>query len=134
MSITNQVLNNLQHISNKYEVRAMYHEDCFKESGMTDGTNIYLGEISNYQIGVLIFFHELSHILNDRISKQFDIQYSINKTVEEGAAWFRTITLMRENGFEVDTNYNSMEYKYIRKNISTYFETDMNEVLYESIK
>lgn len=126
MNITNRVLESLQHISNKYEVKAMYHEDCFNNSGMTDGDSIYLGEISDYQIGILIFFHELSHILNDRISKQFEIRYSINKTVEEGAAWFRTIILMKENGFEVDTNPNSMEYKYIRKNISTYFETDMN--------
>lgn len=132
MDITNQIINELKPIADKYDVKLSYHEDCSDNNGMSGGDDIYLGKINNYRIGLLIFFHELSHILIERKMRDYGMEYHISSTVNEGAAWTDAIFLMRKNGYKVSTLYDSLEYKYIRKSISTYFENDINEVIREN--
>lgn len=108
-------------IARDLSIQVSRHKDCPDNAGAQCGDEIYLGEFDDPDIEVVAFFHEVGHVLSNRL---LESNYFLCKISCEGAAWEFGLSCAWRYGYKWE--HNSKQFNWARSQLETYRDNPVN--------
>lgn len=119
----------VKRIEEQYGIK-IYYCDEMVDHARAGHNEIYLGKYSSPKIEILCLFHELGHIIADRIKSN---NYWICTLSQECVAWEICIELIHKHrdwfDCKFNLDYDSEELTFMRKCLKSYFNSEYNDLI-----
>lgn len=129
MSKIDDVIKALSDIAGRLCIAVEFNSPNFREDELNHGVacenSIWLSKFDDAEILALAFFHEVGHILFDRVF--YKRKYFFSEITHEGAAWEVAFMLASEYMPELDAYNNTKLRNYAHKCLNSYRDGYSNE-------